>query len=62
MNLITANPVPEKGIAAPGAKAAERFRKLLERNGINVTVRNEMGKDISAACGQLRADYIKESK
>ena len=27
---------------------------LLEKNGINVTIRREMGRDIDGACGQLR--------
>jgi 23S rRNA (adenine2503-C2)-methyltransferase len=35
-----------------------RFQELLEKNGINATVRRSMGKDIDAACGQLRKAYI----
>ena len=34
--------------------AAELFQKRLERLGINATVRRRLGRDIDAACGQLR--------
>ena len=30
------------------------FKKILEKNRVNVTIRREMGADINAACGQLR--------
>ncbi|HCO29842.1 MAG TPA: 23S rRNA (adenine(2503)-C(2))-methyltransferase RlmN, partial [Lachnospiraceae bacterium] len=33
------------------------FKNLLEKNHINVTIRREMGRDIQAACGQLRRKY-----
>ena len=32
----------------------EAFKNKLEKNGINVTIRREMGRDINGACGQLR--------
>ena len=35
----------------------EKFKKLLEQNGIETTVRRELGSDINAACGQLRRLY-----
>ena len=31
-------------------------------NGINVTIRREMGRDIDGACGQLRKSYMEASK
>ena len=31
-------------------------------NGINVTIRREMGRDIDGACGQLRKRYMERSK
>ena len=50
-------------VAAANAKAAiERFVKILQKNRISVTVRKEMGKDIDAACGQLRAKFAKEQE
>lgn len=60
VNLIPANPVPEKGFLRPSNKRTERFLKILEKNKVNATVRKEMGKDINAACGQLRAKFSKE--
>ena len=35
-------------------KVIENFKNKLEKSGINVTIRREMGADINAACGQLR--------
>ena len=35
------------------------FKNKLEKNGINVTIRREMGRDIDGACGQLRKRYAK---
>ncbi|MFH1890898.1 MAG: 23S rRNA (adenine(2503)-C(2))-methyltransferase RlmN [Candidatus Kuenenbacteria bacterium] len=38
----------------PSSKLAlEKFKKILERKGINTTERREFGQDIKAACGQL---------
>lgn len=62
VNLIPANPVPEQGFERPGKQAIERFVKILQKNRINATVRKEMGKDIDAACGQLRAKFAKEQE
>lgn len=57
VNLIPVNPVPEKGFFRPGTKRIERFLNILQRHRIHATVRKEMGKDINAACGQLRAAF-----
>ena len=54
VNLIPANPVPERNIERPSKVGVNRFKSILEQNGINVTVRRELGTDIDAACGQLR--------
>lgn len=62
VNLIPANPVPEKGIERPAARVIEKFISVLQRNRINATIRKEMGKDIDAACGQLRAKFVREKK
>ena len=35
----------------------EAFKLMLEKNRINATIRRGMGKDIDAACGQLRRSY-----
>ena len=34
------------------------FKNRLEKNGINCTIRREMGRDIDGACGQLRKRYM----
>ncbi len=57
INLIPVNPVVETGFSSPDAKAAMRFKNKLEKYGINVTIRREMGQDIDASCGQLRMSY-----
>ena len=36
-----------------------KFKKILTDNGINATVRRELGSNINAACGQLRNDVLK---
>lgn len=58
VNLIPVNPVEETGMRQPQAQTVSRFKSVLEKNGINVTIRREMGRDISAACGQLRKKYM----
>lgn len=62
VNLIPANPVPEQGFERPSKKRVEHFLRILQQNGINATVRKEMGKDINAACGQLRAAFAREQE
>ncbi|ABO50235.1 23S rRNA m(2)A-2503 methyltransferase [Desulforamulus reducens MI-1] len=60
INLIPVNPVEEKEFIRTPPEKVERFRQYLEKVGLNVTVRRELGGDIDAACGQLRRRY--ESK
>ena len=38
------------------------FKNKLEKNGINVTIRREMGRDIDGACGQLRRRQKEEKE
>lgn len=58
VNLIPANPVKERNYAGSDHKTAEAFKNKLEKNGINVTIRRGMGRDIDGACGQLRRSHI----
>ena len=37
-----------------------KFYDILKKNNINVTIRKEFGKNISAACGQLRAKEVEK--
>ncbi|MGE4271444.1 MAG: 23S rRNA (adenine(2503)-C(2))-methyltransferase RlmN [Desulfitobacterium sp.] len=54
VNLIPVNPVVETGMARPTAREIQEFAQVLEAMGIPVSVREEKGTDIDAACGQLR--------
>jgi len=58
VNLIPANPVAERGVKAPSRQQVELFRDVVEKQGIAVTIRRELGTDIDAACGQLRRSLI----
>lgn len=60
VNLIPINPVKETGYRQPGREAVEAFRDRLLSHGINVTIRREMGRDISSACGQLRRSHLND--
>ena len=60
VNLIPVNPVTERSFTEPTREALERFRAALEKGGLNVTIRREMGRDIDGACGQLRRRYQAE--
>lgn len=54
VNLIPLNRVTETGLQGTERSNVERFRDILEKRGLQVTIRRELGSDIDAACGQLR--------
>ena len=54
VNIIPINPVMERNWERPTTEEIKKFSCALERRHIAVTVRQEMGTDIQAACGQLR--------
>ncbi len=54
INLIPVNPIKEREFKSTNRLRVLEFQKKLEKNGINVTIRREMGRDIDGACGQLR--------
>ncbi len=58
VNLIPINPVKERDFVQSDKAAIDVFKNKLEKNGINVTIRREMGRDIDGACGQLRRKYM----
>ena len=62
LNLIPVNPVRERSFVRPSRSRenALNFKNKLEKSGINVTIRREMGSDIDGACGQLRRRYAEE--
>lgn len=60
VNLIPVNPVKERDFKSSQKERVEQFSSILEDYGIEVTVRREMGRDIDAACGQLRRSHEKD--
>jgi 23S rRNA (adenine2503-C2)-methyltransferase len=58
VNLIPVNPIKERDYVQSNSAVIAAFQSKLEKNGINVTVRREMGRDIDGACGQLRRRYM----
>ena len=55
VNLIPVNTIKESNFVKPDNDKVNSFKRILENNNINVTIRRELGKDISGSCGQLRA-------
>lgn len=58
VNLIEVNPVEGKDFKR--GKNKYEFIKILAEYGVNATLRRELGKDISASCGQLKKSFVKE--
>ena len=61
INLIPVNPIKERDFEQSTQNNVAAFKHILERQHIQVTVRREMGRDIQAACGQLRKSYKERS-
>ena len=58
INLIPVNPIKERDYEQSEKNSIHNFKDLLEKAGINVTIRREMGRDIDGACGQLRQNHM----
>jgi 23S rRNA (adenine2503-C2)-methyltransferase len=54
VNLIAWNPGPDFHYSTPKPEAAELFQKALTAEGIPAYIRQPRGRDIFAACGQLK--------
>ncbi len=54
VNLIPLNPTEDGSLHAPSTQRALAFEARLRRAGITATIRINRGRDILAACGQLR--------
>lgn len=60
VNLIPVNTVDGTGYCRADRERIDRFRERLEAGGVPATVRRAMGRDIEAACGQLRRKALEE--
>ncbi len=58
INLIPVNPIKERDFVQSEPEIIQKFKNRLEKYGINVTIRREMGRDIDGACGQLRKRFL----
>jgi len=54
VNLIAWNPGPDIPYATPKPETAEQFQGILMKEGIPAYIRQPRGRDIFAACGQLK--------
>lgn len=54
VNLIPVNAVKGKAQRRSSRERIRSFMAILEKKGINATVRRTLGSDINASCGQLR--------
>ena len=54
VNLLRYNEVPGLPFDRPGSNRVMRFQNLLREQGVTAHVRRSRGRDIDAACGQLR--------
>ncbi len=60
VNLIPFNPIPYREWGPSPPERIGAFAAGLERHGVSVAVRETRGRDIDAACGQLRAHTLVE--
>lgn len=58
INLIPVNPIKERDYEQSEKNSIHNFKEILEKAGVNVTIRREMARDIDGACGQLRQNHI----
>ncbi len=57
VNLIPYNPIPGPEWRPTPPERIRRFQVVLESRGVTATIRSPRGRDIAAACGQLRAEH-----
>lgn len=58
VNLIPINDVEESGFIPTDDESIRKFQRILQGEGVEATVRRELGSDINAACGQLRKRHV----
>ena len=59
VNIIALNKIKEGKFNKAERQNIDAFTKVLNNNGIEVTIRRRLGNDINAACGQLRRSRSK---
>ncbi|MGH9115266.1 MAG: 23S rRNA (adenine(2503)-C(2))-methyltransferase RlmN [Acidimicrobiales bacterium] len=59
VNLIPLNPTPGYPVLGTSPRGVRDFREALGYLGVNATVRQNRGRDIDAACGQLAASIAR---
>jgi len=57
VNLIFFNPFPGSEFMPSSREAVERFQAILLKGNLTATIRESRGRDIAAACGQLRVEH-----
>jgi 23S rRNA (adenine2503-C2)-methyltransferase len=57
VNLIPFNPIPGTDWQPTPQERLRAFAAVLEAQGVPATIRSPRGRDIAAACGQLRAEH-----
>ena len=55
INLINVNNIKERTFNRPNSLRIKNFYNIILKNGFHITIRRELGADISGSCGQLRA-------
>lgn len=60
VNLIPFNPIPFQDWEPSSRERIRAFAQVLEAWGVSAAVREPRGRDIDAACGQLRARAVQE--
>ena len=54
LNVIALNPTPLTSHRPPARAGIAKFMEALAEKGVNATFRETRGREIDAACGQLR--------
>jgi 23S rRNA (adenine2503-C2)-methyltransferase len=62
VNLIPYNAIPGDPFRGSARATIAEFRRRVRYHGVECTVRDTRGRDIAAACGQLRAEAQGDSK
>ncbi|MBN2059365.1 MAG: 23S rRNA (adenine(2503)-C(2))-methyltransferase RlmN [Deltaproteobacteria bacterium] len=58
INLIPFNASPDLDMASPSMEKIMEFQDILIKNHFTAIIRKSKGRDISAACGQLKGNHI----